>query len=355
MKPQSVAVFGALDSVLSCGAVLANNSLSRKTIIAFCCFFVLLFATDVHRTELAQVTLRQLTVFILMAFGLHRLADLFFRNIRFLYTNLMRQPHDLKDRYGHGSWCLVTGGSDGIGLGFAVEFARIGFNVCMISRTVDKLLAAEKEVHQANPSVATKIISADFRKAQSPAFWDDLMEKIGKLDVSILVNNVGINRTDRFTDIPEEFLFDIVSVNCLTPLILTRRLINSMVNRPHRSAVINLSSVAGQRPLMFLSPYCATKSFTDFFSRSLSLEFEGKADFLSLRPGYVVTQMSKIAEKGGFVIDRYECARGCIDKLGYVSETYGDPRHAVYARSYFLLPEWLLGRRRKERLREKSK
>jgi hypothetical protein len=45
--------------------------------------------------------------------------------------------------------------------------------------------------------------------------------------------------------------------------------------------------------------------------------------------------MSKLKEKGGFVIDRYECARGCIEKMGFVSETYGDKRHAVYAKSYF--------------------
>ena len=47
--------------------------------------------------------------------------------------------------------------------------------------------------------------------------------------------------------------------------------------------------------------------------------------------------------------------RGCINKLGYVGETYGDPRHAVYARSYFALPEFVLTARRKLRLVEKRK
>jgi 17beta-estradiol 17-dehydrogenase / very-long-chain 3-oxoacyl-CoA reductase len=116
---------------------------------------------------------------------------------------------------------------------------------------------------------------------------------------------------------------------------MTRKLINSMVQRKFRSAVISISSVAGLRPLLYLSPYSATKAFNDFFSRALNLEFEHKIDFLTLRAGYVVSNMSQLKEKGGFVLDRYECARGCLEKLGYVSETFGDPRHAIYARGYF--------------------
>jgi short-subunit dehydrogenase len=85
-----------------------------------------------------------------------------------------------------------------------------------------------------------------------------------------------------------------------------------MLSRPNRSAIVSLSSIAGQRPLLYLSPYSATKAFNDFFSRALNLEFNNKIDFISLRPGYVVSNMSKIYQKGGFVIDRYECARGCI-------------------------------------------
>ncbi len=51
------------------------------------------------------------------------------RNI-FLYW----RPLDLVDRYGGDSWALITGGSDGIGLGFAQELAKLGFNICIIAR-----------------------------------------------------------------------------------------------------------------------------------------------------------------------------------------------------------------------------
>lgn len=53
-------------------------------------------------------------------------------------------------------------------------------------------------------------------------------------------------------------------------------------------------------------------------------------------------------------VDRYECAMGCMDKLGYVTETYGDLRHALYARGYFALPERIIAGRRRRRLAEKT-
>jgi 17beta-estradiol 17-dehydrogenase / very-long-chain 3-oxoacyl-CoA reductase len=67
--------------------------------------------------------------------GFYKVLTYFYRNIRFFYTQYLRKPLDLKRRYGENTWCVVTGASDGIGLGFAVEFSKLGFNICLISRT----------------------------------------------------------------------------------------------------------------------------------------------------------------------------------------------------------------------------
>ena len=44
-------------------------------------------------------------------------------------------------RYGAQSnnWAVITGGSEGIGLGFAQELSLKGFNICIISRNINKL------------------------------------------------------------------------------------------------------------------------------------------------------------------------------------------------------------------------
>jgi short-subunit dehydrogenase len=62
---------------------------------------------------------------------------------------------------------------------------------------------------------------------------------------------------------------------------MTKKLLGGMLKRPKRSAIINLSSVTERIPT---SIYTASKSFDDFFSRSLSYETEDKIDVISIRP-----------------------------------------------------------------------
>jgi hypothetical protein len=106
-------------------------------------------------------------VIALGLYGAWALLEVLFRNVRFLYTQYFRSRKDLiarssafrnnnnkmprthsrcLQRYGADSWAVITGGSDGIGLGFAVELARCGFNVCLMSRSLTKLEAAKAEV-----------------------------------------------------------------------------------------------------------------------------------------------------------------------------------------------------------------
>jgi 17beta-estradiol 17-dehydrogenase / very-long-chain 3-oxoacyl-CoA reductase len=49
---------------------------------------------------------------------------------------------NFSERYGKRSWAVITGGSDGIGLGFCEELAELGFNICMVARNREKMEAA---------------------------------------------------------------------------------------------------------------------------------------------------------------------------------------------------------------------
>lgn len=51
-----------------------------------------------------------------------------------------------QQRYGENSWAVITGGSDGIGLGFCEELAALGFNICMIARNREKMDTALKRI-----------------------------------------------------------------------------------------------------------------------------------------------------------------------------------------------------------------
>lgn len=53
---------------------------------------------------------------------------------RALNTHFLKSTPDFSTIYGSGSWVVITGGSDGIGWGFAEAFAKRKFNIVMIAR-----------------------------------------------------------------------------------------------------------------------------------------------------------------------------------------------------------------------------
>lgn len=93
---------------------------------------------------------------------------------------------------------MITGASDGIGEGFCYELARDGFNICLVSRTLEKLKRVEEKIKKINPNIKTKIVVADFKKSTDEGFFDNLMKDIGDIDISLLVNNVGVKNLGFF-------------------------------------------------------------------------------------------------------------------------------------------------------------
>lgn len=58
----------------------------------------------------------------------------------------------LHKRYG-GGWALITGGSEGIGFSIALELAKEGFDLLLISRSISKLEEAKKIIQSTYPKV----------------------------------------------------------------------------------------------------------------------------------------------------------------------------------------------------------
>ena len=61
---------------------------------------------------------------------------------------------DLVKRYssnGGDTWAVVTGATDGIGLGFCEELVSRGFNVCLISRNAEKINKVIKNLEASRP------------------------------------------------------------------------------------------------------------------------------------------------------------------------------------------------------------
>ena len=90
-----------------------------------------------------------------------------------------------------GSWALVTGASDGIGLGFCEELLARGFNVLLHGRNPQKLDRIIGELSTKYPERSLDKVIADASKYDNG--YEEIARKVKSLHgpLTVLVNNVG--------------------------------------------------------------------------------------------------------------------------------------------------------------------
>jgi len=274
---------------------------------------------------------------LFLVIGLLWTAQKSFRIILQIIRSVLKNQRNLLNRYGHQSYALVTGASDGIGRSFCLQLAKRGFNICLVARTKSKLEKVQEEIKLLNPNVQTKIVIADFKNSNQEKFFDHIMTQIQNLDVSILVNNVGVDVFEEYHNIDEQHIKDLITINCLPMAILSKRLIPFMQIRKNRSAIINVASMAGYFVSPYYNVYGGSKAFNDFFSRALAEEYP-QLDIISLRPSEVSTQMTFRRPTDFFTISADECVEGCLKDVGNERVTFGSWRHNLQAILYKVIP-----------------
>ncbi len=183
----------------------------------------------------------------------------------------------------HTQWALITGASSGIGEALARRFAKGGWNVILVARSVDKLNALAHELSAAH-GVKTLVIGADLRVVTA---CRDIVEKIKAADVTLdcLVNNAGFGAVGAFEEISLLKQLEMIDVNVKALLELTHLFLPEMIQRKH-GFIINVSSTAGFQPVPYLATYAATKAFVTIFSESLWAECKGSGvQVMNLCPG----------------------------------------------------------------------
>lgn len=106
------------------------------------------------------------------------------------YTFFLRSSKSIKE---FGQWAVVTGATDGIGKALALELARKGANVALMSRAQQKLEEVRDEILAKYPTVKVEILAIDFTKIDDPSVRASIKAVIAKVqDVGVLINNVGI-------------------------------------------------------------------------------------------------------------------------------------------------------------------
>ncbi|KAI3405031.2 hypothetical protein KGF56_002196 [Candida oxycetoniae] len=206
-------------------------------------------------------------------------------------------------KYGanQGNWAVVTGASDGIGKEFALQLAKRGLSIVLVSRTQSKLEAIANEI-SSKYKVNTKIVAFD-ASTDDEENYSALKKSIFDIPVTVLINNVGQSHSIPvpFLETETKELKDIITINNTATLRITQivaPVIKSSVEKSHKKVkglILTMGSFGGLLPTPYLATYSGSKAFLQAWSNALAGELSSFGIDVDLVISYLVTSsMSKI-------------------------------------------------------------
>lgn len=191
-----------------------------------------------------------------------------------------------------GKSALITGAGRGIGRGIALAFAQEGCRIALAARSRAELDETAARVQKTGADAL--VLECDVADpAQIRATVDAALAHFGQID--ILVNNAGYACFKPFSEISPEEWQRTLDVNLTAPFHFIQALLPSMIAR-RTGRIINVSSVAGLKPIMKQSAYCASKYGLNGLSLVLAMELrEYGIGVHAICPGGVATRLSEEA------------------------------------------------------------
>ena len=189
---------------------------------------------------------------------------------------------------------LITGGSTGIGLELAKQFAAHGHDLVLAARNAEHLDAAAGQI-EGKYGVAVRTIPIDLADADSPQRLFDALNG-DHVEIEYLVNNAGFGLGGEFADTDIDRELDMIQVNCSSLVHLTKLFLPPMLKRKS-GRILNVASTAAFQAGPGHAIYYASKAFVLSFSEAIAEELH--------RTGIKVTALcpgptaSNFAERAG--------------------------------------------------------
>lgn len=163
---------------------------------------------------------------------------------------------------------LITGGSRGLGLVLAREFAREGARVAICARDEQELRSAELDLRERGAEVFA--VKCDLRNTDEIAEMVSLIhDRFSGIDV--LVNNAGVIQVGPVEEMTREDFEQAMATHFWGPLNTILAVLPQMRQRKE-GRIVNITSIGGKIGVPHLVPYCASKFALVGLSKGLRAE-----------------------------------------------------------------------------------
>lgn len=163
-----------------------------------------------------------------------------------------RDPYDF-----HGKSVVITGGSRGLGLVLAREFADEGARLTLVARDSEELDRALDDIRARQPFGQILKVVGDVRKRyDAEQAVAHTLERYGAIDV--VVNNAGIIQVGPIDHIALSDFEDAMNTHFWGPLYMIVAALPHM-RRQGAGRIVNIASIGGKISVPHLLPYSASK------------------------------------------------------------------------------------------------
>ncbi len=209
---------------------------------------------------------------------------------------------------------IITGANSGIGYSLVKLLDKSGKKMILIDKYIDNL-SEFKDSH--------RIIKCDLVD-----FVNDnrLLEELNNYNIFCLINNAGVGLKGRIDILDENKIKEIVYVNALVPVLLTRKIISNLIK--NEGVIVNIISNIAFNPLPNMSLYSASKAFLYNWSESLCYELRKTNLVVTFVPCGTLTNFQKNAG-----VKLLNNGRGLLSP-DYVAQKVID---AIYKRKSFVV------------------
>ena len=230
-----------------------------------------------------------------------------------------------------GKTILVTGASSGIGRAAAIECSKAGAKVIITARNEERLRETHSQL--ANAEEQPEWIMADMQKDDD---IQSLVEQLPVLDGVVCNAGISINVPIAFID--REKIQQVLDVNTIAPILLTRQLIKKKKVAKGGSIVFT-SSISGNNTVTVAHEmYSASKTAITGFMRNAALDLAVKGIRCNaVHPGMINTPM---VHSGKYSEEQLQ-----KDMENYPLHRFGEPEEVAYAMIYLLsdAAAWVTG------------